>query len=250
MSGNYNWNNYIGKYNTKEDYSYLFSNMTQKSTRGSISLADYASIKNGSYGKLLKAYYSKEDAEKLSGTGDSANQLAAVRANASSLQESADALNNDSLWEKKKIISKDEKTGEEIVTEDYDWEAITKALNNFIGDYNGVVEEAGNSNTKGVLRHAVWMTGMTKQTENLLSKAGITRGKGSKLELDEEALKKADIETLKFLFTGQGSFADKVSYKAYNIMNAAVPSGGTYNREGNYMKSFSELISSKVDKEV
>ena len=32
-------------------------------------LSDYAAIKNGSYGKLMKAYYAKQDAEKLSGKG-------------------------------------------------------------------------------------------------------------------------------------------------------------------------------------
>ena len=33
-------------------------------------LSDYAAIKNGSYGKLMKAYYAKQDAEKLPGKGD------------------------------------------------------------------------------------------------------------------------------------------------------------------------------------
>ncbi len=53
------------------------------------------------------------------------------------------------------------------------------------------------------------MTGMTDKTSHLLSKIGITIGKGNKLELDEDALKKADISSLKTIFTGYNSFVGK-----------------------------------------
>lgn len=99
-----------------------------------------------------------------------------MKSGADALKKSADALNNDELWEKKKIKKKDEKTGEEIEVEDYDWEAITKAVKSFVEDYNDVVEQAGNSNSKDVLRNAVWMTGITESNENMLSKIGITVG--------------------------------------------------------------------------
>ena len=81
-------------------------------------LSDYAAIKNGSYGKLMKAYYAKQDAEKLSGKGDTSQKLTLMKTSADSLKKSADALNDASLWEKKK----DEKTGEETEVEDYDWD--------------------------------------------------------------------------------------------------------------------------------
>ena len=117
-------------------------------------------------------------------------------------------------------------------------------------DYNDVIEQAGDSNSKDVLRNAVWMTGITESNENLLSKVGITIGKGNKLELDEDALKEADISTLKTLFTGHNSFADKVSMKANSISNAAARSNGTYKSNGTYSNTLSELVSSKVDEEV
>ena len=145
---------------------------------------------------------------------------------------------------------KDEKTGEEIEVEDYDWEAITKAVKSFVEDYNDVVEQAGDSNSKDVLRNAVWLTGITESNENMLSKIGITVGKGNELKLDEEALKKADISALKTLFTGYNSFADKVSMKANSISNAAARYSGTYKSNGTYNNALSELVSSKVDKEV
>lgn len=44
------------------DYSVLFGGTTGAETSGtSFSLSVYASIKNGSYGKLLKSYYAKQD---------------------------------------------------------------------------------------------------------------------------------------------------------------------------------------------
>jgi hypothetical protein len=46
------------------------------------------------------------------------------------------------------------------------------------------------------------MTRTTKSTERLLERAGIFVGADNRLELDEDALKKADFSTLKSIFTG------------------------------------------------
>ena len=160
MSKINDFSDYTSKYNTNADYSYLFGSTQTVSTSGGFSLADYASIKNGSYGKLLKAYYAKQDEEKAASGGDSVQKGALMKTGADALKKSADALNNDELWEKKKIKKKDEKTREEIEVEDYDWNAITKAVKSCVEDYNDVVEQAGDSNSKDVLRNAVWMTGI------------------------------------------------------------------------------------------
>lgn len=242
---------YTSKYNTNVDYSALFGGTSNTSSiGGSNLLSDYAAIKNGSYGKLLKAYYAQQDAEKSSGTGDSSQKLTLMKSGADSLKKSADALNDTSLWEKKKIKKKDETTGEEIEVEDYDWDAITKVVKSFIEDYNSVVEGAGESNTKDVLRNAAWMTSMTDKNSNMLAKIGITIGKGNKLELDEDALKKADISSLKTVFTGYNSFANKVSQKATSISNAANRASATYTSNGTYSKTVPSLTSSKIDEEV
>ncbi len=249
-----NFNDYTNyaNYDTGYDFSALMGGTTNSS--GNL-LSDYASIKNGSYGKLMKAYYAKQDAEHASASGDSRQKLTLMRSSADSLKKSADALNNSSLWEKKKIKKKDEETGEETEVEDYDWNAITKAVKSFVEDYNSVVGQAGDSDTKNVLRNAVWMTGITDSAENLLSKVGITIGKGNKLELDEDALKEANITTLKSLFTGSGSFADKISQKASSLSivaaNAAAKvKGTTYTSSGSYSDTLSKLFSSTVDEKI
>ena len=197
MSEIKSFSDYTSKYNSNVDYSALFGGTSDSSSVGNTNmLSDYAAIKNGSYGKLMKAYYAKQDAEKLSGKGDTSQKLTLMKTSADSLKKSADALNDASLWEKKKIKKKDEKTGEETEVEDYDWDAITKKVKSFIDDYNDVVKEAGESNTKDVLRNASWMTGMTDKTSHLLSKIGITIGKGNKLELDNDETKNAIQEIL------------------------------------------------------
>ncbi|MDO4305009.1 MAG: flagellar filament capping protein FliD [Bacillota bacterium] len=243
-----NFNDYTSYYDTGYDFSALLGGTTNSS--GNL-LSDYAAIKNGSYGKLMKAYYAKQEAESASQSGDTTQKLTLMRSSADSLKKSADALNDSSLWEKKKITKTDEETGEEVEVEDYDWDAITKAVKAFVEDYNSVVDEAGNSNTKNVLRNAAWMTSMTDKNSSMLAKIGITIGKGNKLELDEDALKKADISSLKTVFTGYNSFASKISQKADSISNAAARTKAvTYTSSGSYSDTLSKLVSSTVDERV
>lgn len=243
-----NFNDYTNYYDTGYDFSVLLGET--KNSSGNI-LSDYAAIKNGSYGKLVKAYYAKQEAESAAQSGDTTQKLTLMRSSADSLKKSADALNNASLWEKKKITKTDEETGEKIEAEDYDWAAITKAVKAFVDDYNSVVGEAGVSNTKSVLRNAAWMTGMTDKNSNMLAKIGIKIGKGNKLELDEEALKKADISSLKTVFTGYNSFAAGISGKAVSISNAAARTKAvTYTRNGSYSDTLSKLVSGTVDERV
>ena len=104
MSEINSFSDYTNKYNSNVDYSALLGGTSNSSSLGSTNiLSDYASIKNGSYGKLLKAYYAKQDAEKTVGTGDTSQKLTLMKTSADSLKKSADALNASSLWEKKKI---------------------------------------------------------------------------------------------------------------------------------------------------
>lgn len=265
MSEINSFSDYASKYNTNMDYSSLFGGGAPyiDNGMGGINVSDYAMIKNGSYGKLMKAYYAKQDADKLSQSGDSSKTLTLMRSGADSLKKSAEALGDASLYEKKKIKKKDEETGKEIEVEDYDWDAITKAVKTFVDDYNSVVEQAGNSETKNVLRNAAWMTSITEKAGNLLSKAGITIGKGNKLEFDEEALKKKtsgksgiefdSISALKSMFTGYGSFASRIAQKASAISSAAARTKGvdkTYNKNGAYSDTLSKLFGSTIDEKV
>ena len=92
------------------------------------------------------------------------------------------------------------------------------------------------------------MTRTTKSTERLLERVGISVGADNKLELDEDAIKKADISTLKSVFTGYNSFASKVYDKAQSMTNAAARAGGTYTSTGNYSDVLSSILPSNIDK--
>ena len=239
----------INGFNTNMDYSSLLPGLSSSAPANTFSISDYAAIKNGSYKKALKSYYAQQDEEKIVQSGDTPKKQEQVKSAAASLERSANALNNEALWEKKTIKKKDEVTGKEVEVQDYDWDAIIKAVKSFVEDYNNVIDEAGESDTKNVLRHTMWMTGMTEKTGSLLSKVGLDIGKGNKLKLDEKDLKEADISALKTIFTGYISFASKISQKAISIGNAADKAGGTYTKKGTYSSTLSSKISGKVDEE-
>ena len=218
---------------------------------GAINLADYASIKNGSYKKLMKAYYKQEEEEKASAAGgDSKTKLTSIKATADELKSSAEALQKEDLWQKKTFTKTDEQTGEETTYEDYDWEAITNAVKKFTDAYNSMVEGAGNSDTKNVLMNTSWMTKMTASNAKLLAKAGIEIGKDNKLSVDEEALKK-NLSTTKFIFKGYNSFADKVATKAGGISDsaarAAADMASAYDKHGAYTSPFFSSAKDQVD---
>lgn len=93
MSEINSFSDYTNKYNSNVDYSALFGGTSNSSSLGGTNiLSDYASIKNGSYGKLLKAYYAKQDAEKTAGMGDTSQKLTLMKTSADSLKKLADAL--------------------------------------------------------------------------------------------------------------------------------------------------------------
>ena len=89
---------------------------------------------------------------------------------------------------------------------------------------------------------------MTDKSSNMLAKIGITIGKGNKLELDEDSLKKSDISSLKSVFTDYSSYASKISQKAISIGNAANRATATYTNNGTYSKVDYSFTSSKIER--
>lgn len=237
--------------NTSNDISSMFQNLTSTSNSGSgLDLTDYYAIKNGSYGKLMKAYYKNQDSAKTAESGDSKQSLTLMKTGAEALQKSTAALMDESLWEKKTIKKKDENTGEETEVFDYDWDAITNAVKTFVDDYNNVIGKAADSDTRNILRSAARMTSVSGEMSKLLDEIGIKIGSDNKLSVDEEKLKSASIGTMKTLFTGMHSFADKMMQKASAIGRAASGSDSTYTSNATYSDTLSKLVAGKVDEEI
>ena len=106
MSEINSYSGYASRYNTNMDYSTLFGGGAPyiDSGMGGINVSDYAMIKNGSYGKLMKAYYAKQDADKLSQTGDSSKTLTLMRSSAAARTKTRMIDSHRVRWELKKHI--------------------------------------------------------------------------------------------------------------------------------------------------
>ena len=230
--------------------SSLFSSLNNSSSNNymsGINYADYNLIRNGSYRKLVKAYYAKESGtsssnstSKTDSTTDKTTSsqkvnAATVRDSASNLVNDVKELSSDKLWKKTTTTDKDG-----VTSTDYDKDAIYKAVSSFAKDYNSLVSASGNSSDNSVLRTSSTMVAYTKANKNLLSKVGITVGSDNKLTVDEDKFKSADMTTVKSLFTGRGSFGKMTSTSATSSYSSAVSqlaklsSSSTYSNMGSY----------------
>lgn len=187
---------------------------------GSTLLSDYASIKNGSYGRMLKAYYAKQTKEMESEEEDSsvsktkAGKDSAASSSAKAAQKSASELNGLDY-------------SEENMDKIYD------SVSSFVKDYNSMIKSASNSNVGAVKNQANQMNNTTYANYKMLAKAGITMNADRTLSVNEKTFKKANMSTLKTLFKGTNSFADQVSNKAsqiYRYANNGV--SNLYNSQG------------------
>lgn len=219
----------------------LFSSVssTSGSTAGTTNiLSDYYSIKNGSYKKLLNAYYSIDGnkkstvSESTSTAGDSTKILSSIKSSTDSLKESADALIK--TGSKSLFAVKSDGT--------YDTDAIYGAVKDFVDDYNSVVEATENSNTKNIAGTATGMMTSTNVYAKALSKIGITVDSEGKLSVDEKEFKASDMSRVKTLFNGNASFGYQVSAKASMINYYAskeAAKSNTYTGSGAYTYNYS-----------
>ena len=202
----------------------LFSSVgnTEKNSNSSdllgISYTDYASLKNGSYRKLVSAYYTKvENGSSSSATMDSKQTLTSIKEAASDVKDSASALltkGKDNLFQMKT----DEKGNSYV---EYDTDAVYKAVKNFISDYNNLIDAAAESDTASILRTAASMVKYTSANEKALSEVGITVGSDNKLSIDEDKFKNASKARVQSLFQSTGGYAYQVNAKATSINSYA-----------------------------
>lgn len=240
--------------NARQDYSYLFQSMTTSrgNSLGNLNfLSDYASIKNGSYGKLMKAYYAKDAADKTASEGkdtetkknsistaaDSAKTLSEIEKAADAMKESADSL----LVKGSKSVFR-KKNEKATVSEEYDTDAIYKAVSGFVTGYNDLLSKTSAASSKNLQGKADTLAAVTSANAKLLSRVGITVNSDSSLSLDEEAFKKSDMGTVKNLFGTTGAYGYKVSAQASMIDYTAAKEStrsNTYTANGTYSNVYS-----------
>lgn len=203
-----------------DTYSTLLGGMSGGDNAGGVSslLGDYAAIKNGSYGKMMKSYYAKLEKQEAEESGEVDKKKAgkikdsASASSAASLYKSASALGS---------LNYDDRSEENIGK-------ITDSVSAFIKDYNSLMKNAAKSDNTTVQKQAESLYNAYYSNYKLFSKVGITLNSDRTLSFDEDSMKKAlaDTEhgngaTVKTLFGGIGSFADKAVNKASQIYRAA-----------------------------
>lgn len=236
----------------KNDYSYLFSGLSSSSGSGSLGnlnfLSDYASIKNGSYGKLMKAYYSQSASSEVSSiagkknsvSSDESKDLQAMQSSTDALKDSADKLLSKALFEKKDVTIKAE-DGTATTTKDYDKDAIYSAVADLVEDYNAVLEASDKIKSNTILGKTTNLASSVVANESMLAKIGITVGEDSNLKIDKETFMKADMGTVKSLFNGNGSLAYRISAQS-SLINFATTNeinrSNTYSANGTYTNTY------------
>ena len=181
---------------------------------GASLLSDYASIKNGSYGKMMKSYYAKvkdaEAEEETSKSGSKTKEKDAASASAArKFYETATGMNALDY-------------SADNIDELYD------KVSAFVKDYNSMMKAASKSNNSEVKAQADALNDYTYQNYKLFAKVGITMNADRTLSIDEDTFKKVNektgstnVPTLTTLFKGIGSFADKAADRASTIYRKA-----------------------------
>lgn len=230
--------------------STLFSSLGSSKSTGSglfeINLSEYASIRSGSYGKLMRSYFSMDStkgtsksddstkntiedlATTTSTSKDSTKTLAAIESDAKELTDFAKALYTRS---NNKVFTKDSGGS-------YDTDKIYKAVKRFADDYNSMLDTAGKSSTNRISRSVSSMKNETSYNEKPLKEIGITVDeKTGRLSVDETTFKSADTEKIKNLFNGTGSYAYSVATKAAmteSYAKSEAAKSNTYTKNGTY----------------
>lgn len=204
-----------------------------------INYNDYATIRNGSYLKLMKAYYSLDASDEVkdvlsdkttSISKDDAKTLAKIESAADDMKASADAL-----------LEK----GPKSVFEAEDTEKIYEAVSKFVDDYNSLLKKASDSETSNISGAAKRMERMVQSNKKMLHTIGITVDEDSNLKIDKEAFQKADMDVVKGMFHERGGFGYQISAQAsmihYYAENEASKSN-TYTNRGGYTYNYNSGI--------
>jgi hypothetical protein len=234
----------------KTNYSSLFNNLsTSKSNNASTNfnwLSDYASLKNGSYSKLMKAYYTQADSEVKSGKASS----------------SQDILKKLKGTEKVSEVSQDEKTYNKVSTDANalqeslkkiretdlsDKEKAQAAVQNFVDSYNALVKSASDVDDKSVTNRLEGLENNTKVNEKSLNAIGISIEKDGTLKLNEDTFKAADPSKTESLFKARGSYGYSTNVSAAMVQSNAkyaASSASTYTNSGKYNTSNGSMFDS------
>lgn len=197
----------------KQDYSYLFQSLSSSSGgMGNLNfLSDYASIRNGSYGKLLKTYYAKkqdsgtEGSSKQSRSGDVLDKILEQKKNpkvSKDVQE-ANANLTTGLSTMRTSVSalQNSQTYTDTANGRSAEDKVVSAVKDYVSDYNNVLKAARGSTLTNKTAYVANMMSSTAANADKLSEIGVTVNRDGTLSLSAEKLKATDISKVQELFS-------------------------------------------------
>lgn len=247
----------------KNDYSTLFNSLGTSRNSGQVMgvsnlaglVSDYNTIKNGSYNKLVKAYYKKMgddtkpssssgkvnaediwDSDKVSSKTASAKDYTKISSNAQSLKKATGALSEDA----KTDVYEAAKT---------DHSQIESAVKAFADSYNALIDSAGASSSGVVNSRATSLTSLSISYGKKLASVGLNIQENGRLSVDKDKLATANADTVKSLFAGNNSYGDKVDSYASLIESGAASAASntsTYGANGRSSYDFNSMWGASI----
>lgn len=214
--------------NIKQDYSYLFSSFNNSNNNNNsfygINLSDYASIKNGSYGKALKAYYKEQNSDDKNNVTNNNSESTNKTESSENIVVKQEILDiqkhNDELQSSaNKLLQKGTSSLFKAEYKDADKEALYKAVSDFVSDFNTLSEKGSFSSFGSIARMSQRMEDTASDYKKALEGIGISLDKG-KLSINKDSFMKADMEQVKELFNDRDSFGHFVSQRTESIESA------------------------------
>lgn len=213
--------------NLRNDYSMLFASLNRTDQqRGNgglygINIADYFSIKSGSYGKLVKAYYRQQDEDKTASSVDKKPVSSVTRTKVTDAVKEELAGVQTAATDVTKAASQLMEKGSKSLFKEEDREKVYEAVNRFVQDYNSLIEKGAATASSSVTRYTNSLTNMTGGYESSLKEVGITIGADKKLSVDKNSFMNADEDRIKELFHANRSYASQASTWAREVGNIA-----------------------------
>ena len=198
---------------SSQDYSYLFQSLSSGGMGNLNFLSDYSSIKNGSYGKLMKAYYGTGQSSSTSSGGrkgstynilekleaekrnpkvskDVQEANSKLKSGLSTLKNSISTLQNDATYS-------DTENGKTAA------DKVVSAVKSFVSNYNDVVTASKGSTLTSQTAYVANMMSTTAASADQLAEIGIKVNAKGTLEINEAKLKAADISKVQELFSSE-----------------------------------------------
>lgn len=196
----------------------------------SFDFAGYAAIKNGSYGKLTKAYYSdstKNVSTQKASTTKASSKTTKAEADVDTTGLTTLKKNADELRTSVNALKKDDIKADDVKS--------------FVNNYNKVLDQAGKVSSKEVSQDVKLMKSMTDTFSKVLSKAGVSVGEDGRLSLDEGKFSKADKSLVKSLFADNYSYGDQIADKASAIAKDTEMSTSIYGNDATVSSALSSV---------